>query len=259
MHYNELFRAAKLFRSYPTAYENSYEEARTGINWKELGSLSNRVIKDVVLLFLNRWNCRIPKTDDVAKSIKNTYKKTIPFLKALDGEVLQDVNFDDSKKVDEKELRHYKIIRLAYSKFSLVGYKFGEVAASKVLHMINPELFVMWDNAIPTCYGLRLNSKSYSYGFMPVMQYEANEAITTYMKDKDCERDTAIKEITSKYYGRTLAKLVDEYNWMRIRAKCLTCRFCSYLTSEFQYKCSKKQNFVDPVRDVCDEFGPKIR
>jgi len=91
------------------------------------------------------------------------------------------------------------------------------------------------------------------------MQYEVNEAIKTYMEDKGCERDTAVKEITSRCYGRTLAKLVDEYNWMKIRSKRLNCRFCCYLTSEFQYTCGEKQNFVDPVRDVCDKFSPKTR
>lgn len=51
------------------------------------------------------------------------------------------------------------------------------------------------------------------------MKQEANEAITTYMKDRNCDRNTTIKEIMLKCDMRTIAKLVDEYNWIKYTKK----------------------------------------
>ena len=85
--------------------------------------------------------------------------------------------------------------------------------------MINPKLFVMWDDAICDGYLLAVRTRTNPASTMPLMKKEANEAITTYMKDRNCDQNTAIKEIMLKCDGRTIAKLVDEYNWIKYRKK----------------------------------------
>ena len=85
--------------------------------------------------------------------------------------------------------------------------------------MINPKLFVMWDNDICAGYLLSLSASSYAYRFMPLMKQEINEAVNTYMKNQNCNRNTAIKEIMQTCDGKTLAKLVDEYNWIKYRKR----------------------------------------
>jgi len=140
-------------------------------------------------------------------------------LKAIEGETLENVDFDQTKKISFKQLSNSKIIYHVFSTFCDIGHRFRWTATSKVLHMINPKLFVMWDNDICAGCLLALSASSYSYRFMPSMKREINEAINTYLKDYNCDRKTAIKKISSFCNGRTLAKLVDEYNWIKYRKK----------------------------------------
>jgi hypothetical protein len=47
------------------------------------------------------------------------------------------------------------------------------------------------------------------------MKQKANQVITSYMKDKKCSREEAINSINRFRQWRPLAKLLDEYNWIR--------------------------------------------
>ena len=171
---------------------------------------------------MNKWGCRIgPEEihDIVAKGIKGRCMEAAPFFKALDEETLEDIDFDQTKQASFRRLSNYRIIHQVFSLFCDIGHRFRWTATSKVLHMINPKLFVMWDNDICAGCLLALNAASYSYKFMPSMQREINEAISTYMKDHNSNRITAIKEVMSVCDGKTLAKLVDEYNWIKYTKK----------------------------------------
>jgi len=214
--YKALFEAAKTFKEDPFAYDEIYFIAQRNLNWQDLGNASVAEIKDVVLWFLNKWKCRIPVTNEVAIRIKEAFKICAPFLNALKGERLQDIDFMDTKCINKTKMSNRQIIRFAFANFSSIGLRFSNVAASKTLHMINPELFVMWDNAIGSYYGLKLNPFSYAYKFMPFMKEKANLFIESIMKDLGCSRDAAVKGISSKCDGKTLAKLVDEYNWVKV-------------------------------------------
>jgi len=213
--YKALLEAAKMFKGDPLAYDESYFIARGNLDWQDLGNASIAEIRDVVLWFLNKWKCRIPVTDTVAIRIKEAFKICVPFLHALRGERLQDIDFMGIKLIGENKMSNRQIIRFAFANFSSIGLRFSNVAASKTLHMINPELFMIWDNAIGDYYGLKLDPFSYAYRFMPLMKEKANLAISSVMKDLGCSRYAAVREISSRCDGKTLAKLVNEYNWVK--------------------------------------------
>lgn len=213
--YKELLEAAEMFKEDPLAYDESYFEAKGNINWQDLGSASIAEINDVVLWFLNKWKCRIPVTDSVATRIKESFQICVPFLEALKVEKLEDVDFMGVKFIDAHKMSNRQIIRLTFANFSSIGQRFRNVAASKTLHMINPRLFMMWDNAIGEYYGLKLDPFSYAYKFMPLMKEKANSAIKSMMDDLGCSRKVATNEISSSCDGKTLAKLIDEYNWVK--------------------------------------------
>lgn len=215
MHYRDLFKAAEIYRD-NTAWDSAYFEFKDSINWLDLHNLSNNEVKSIVIGFLNNWKCRIPATENLAERIKNTYKQAIPYLAALNSETLGIIDFNQKKDIvgEREQLLNSKIVYIVFSMFSNIGDRFRWVATSKMLHLINPKLFVMWDNPICDAYHLQVGASSYAYEFLPKMKEEANEVITTYMKDYDNNRDEAIKQIESKY-GKTLAKLIDEYNWIK--------------------------------------------
>jgi hypothetical protein len=221
MHYKDLFKAAELFRNNPNAWDLEYFKARCAVDWRNLHEASSYDVKRVVLGFLNKWKCRIPVTDELVEKIKSTHRLALPYLDALNGETLEDIDFDKKKIVgsEREQMWNSKIIRVVFTMYSSIGGKFKWVAASKTLHMINPKLFVMWDNSICNSYQLKLDAPSYSYKFLQMMKKEANEAINTYMLDHNLSREEAVKQIESKFNGKTLAKLVDEYNWIKYTAK----------------------------------------
>lgn len=99
----------------------------------------------------------------------------------------------------------------------------GSTAISKILHLLNPELFVVWDDKIRTKYDVRGSANGY-VEFLKKMQKEINEALLEEAKNKGCSRDEVARriceELPSKKLGRefvrkkSLAKLIDEYNWI---------------------------------------------
>lgn len=223
MNYRELFGATKRFREDPIAYDAAWVEARK-IDWQNLHDLPvEKMMKEVIGSkklfkksgFLNRWKCRLPCSIELANHIKNTFRQLTPFLRVLEGETLEDIVFDKTKSVGDEKLKNQEVIHRIFDKTSDMGKNgYRPVPASKLLNMVNPKLFVMWDNNIGREYVPKLDGDHYAYEFLPRMQQEANEAIETFMKDMGLDRIAAIKEIENRY-GRTLAKLVDEYNYIK--------------------------------------------
>ena len=214
MDYQKLRRATELFREDEVAYDFAWVEAKK-IDWQNLYDLPVEEVKEKVIRFLNRWKCRLPCSDELAERIKKTHRQLVPLLGALEGETLEDMDFEKMRSLGDEKLKNSDIIRRIFDKTSDMGtYGYRPVPASKLLHMINPKLFVMWDNNIGREYVPKLDGDHYAYEFLPRMQQEANEAIETFMKDMGLDRIAAIKEIENRY-GRTLAKLVDEYNYIK--------------------------------------------
>jgi len=94
LNYKELFEKHKLFRDYD---DTRYDVSREKTDWQNLQNFTTEEVKNEVIWFLNKWGCRIgPEKirDIVAKGIKGRSIEAMPFLEALDGETLEDTNFD---------------------------------------------------------------------------------------------------------------------------------------------------------------------
>jgi len=65
----------------------------------------------------------------------------------------------------------------------------------------------------------REKGAAYAFYFLPKMQVELREAIETCMKGRKVNRVDAIRYICDKCDEKTLAKLVDEYNYMKYTKK----------------------------------------
>jgi len=96
----------------------------------------------------------------------------------------------------------------------------GPTAISKILHLFNPEIFVMWDKNIREKYGAKEEAKGY-LDFLKSMQAEVKKVLEEKAKEKECNIKEVIEEICRELpskklgqkYRKTLAKLIDEYNW----------------------------------------------
>ena len=121
----------------------------------------------------------------------------------------QTIDFEKDKISDS--------ITTIYGKLDPLPYLGSPTTISKTLHLLNPEIFVMWDIKIREKYrnknsGIR-NSPEVYVEFLKETQKEIRDALNDRKKETGRELDEIEKEIRNKYKNITLAKIVDEYNY----------------------------------------------
>jgi len=224
INFQDVFDAAEIFEEDPNSGNDKWVITRTFIDWKNLHNLPTSEVVEKAVRFLDYWGCYLytqrENWDKMAENIKNAYRNSIPFLQALENETLEDIDLTEKKTVEGKEYSNEEILRRVFENFCNVGYNFRGVAASKVLSLINPYLFVMWDQGICKEYGIKgysepyVRDNRYVSEFFPIMKEKANLVIESCMKENRCTRKEAIDMINNFRKYRPLAKLLDEYNWI---------------------------------------------
>jgi|SRR3989344_559229 len=145
---------------------------------------------EAYFLILSTWNFagfRYAINDfDIVGFKKVIKNKCNPIFNRLKKKELKTVNFNEISK-DVKEL--YNILS------SIKGIKY--TGAPKLMHIKNPKLFVMWDSYIKGYYGFRKGTAEDYVNFLKKMQ-------------------EMFKDIKWKNKNRTLAKVIDEYNYVNI-------------------------------------------
>ncbi len=197
--------------------DDAYIEARINISDESLDK------GKTLYIFLNKWRTRT--SQKVIKSLndllKNDLGRTIEEIR----QSLIDVDFAN-------ELIKGKI-KKAYHLLTDIKY-IGPTGASKILHMLRPDLFVAWDKTIIEKYGKNETPESY-IDFLQEMQSFGKSILAA----KEDEVQILSQRITDIYksrreplnkanwsvkledmvnylenYGKTLNKLLDEYNWV---------------------------------------------
>jgi len=213
--YSDLFEASKLFESDFYAFDDAWLDARRGVDWDRLHELPTEDVTNDVIGFLNKWKCRLPYSSSLADAIKKAHEDSIIYIKALQDETIEDWNPNTTKNVGGEILTNQELLLNIYSRFAGIGEHFSHVAASKVLHFLLPELVVMWDNTIALNYGTIMTNRIYVSRFIPQMKRLANQAIYTYQAEKGCSREEAVSALKGFRPPKTIAKLLDEYNYMK--------------------------------------------
>jgi hypothetical protein len=141
------------------------------------------------IIILATWNIRrfrfVVKNCQSLIELKNAIDKCKPLFEKIKYENFQNVNFDSIKDTVAE-------IYSTLSKIKGVEY----TGASKIMHLFNPNLFVMWDSYIRNYYRFKDDAQSY-INFQKLMQ----------------KKFGAIKWNET---GKTLAKVIDEYNYITI-------------------------------------------
>ena len=205
--------ATQLFTRYTGAdvvYADCVDYLSKVENLSKIGN--EEVIK--IIDFLVEWKCRglvssrsenRKKMSVQVKDIKETLKSLNNEFKKLQGYTLRDI------PLENEDIKN--TILTIYEKVDSIKW-IGATAASKIMHVINPHLFMMWDNDI------RSKGKGYGYEGGSSNQYmefmEKMKGIAIRLKT-DPEKEIEIKIIKK----RTLAKLIDEANYMGITKELL--------------------------------------
>lgn len=108
-------------------------------------------------------------------------------------------------------------ITTIYERIDPLEYLGSLTTISKTLHLLNPEIFVMWDIGIRDRYKkenryILCNSGGY-LEFLRETQKRIREALNDHKKETGKGLNEIEKEIRDKYKNITLAKIIDEYNY----------------------------------------------
>ncbi len=208
IHYMDLIKAHKIFKEIESRwiFYDTYLKKRCKNIWMSSGDLP---IEEGLFLFgfIQSWDPYFQ--GDLFKFIK-TYKEIFPLIRKFERENIINITFDCEVK-STMQMLFDKIAR------SSRGGRFESTDTSKILHAILPEMFVMWDDKIRKgIFGEdKRDGKSYASEFLPKMQSAIKDVLDSYISEKGGTIEFACYQISRMLDGYTLAKLIDEYNYVR--------------------------------------------
>jgi len=207
-HYTDLLKAHKIFINIETRWKfyDSYIKNKDHEAWFKSGDIP---LREELLLFgfVLSWDPYFQ--GDLIKFLK-IYKGIFPILKKFEHETIIKVCLSDEVKSSISVIFD-KIARCPKIK------RFESTGASKILHTIIPNLFVMWDEKIRKAIigNKERDGRCYAFEFLPKMQKAAEEYLDSYVKENGGNYETATLQISKMADNYSLAKLIDEYNYVR--------------------------------------------
>lgn len=208
MHYKKLIEAHKLFYGGFEHRAPFYDNYMENKNWEEWLSPSISITEIKKLFrFIRSWDRFFQGDEDKFKKI---YEEIYPIIRELEHEKIEDLDL-----TDDRLKRKIRDVFDKVAKCPLID-RYESTDASKILHTILPNLFVMWDVEIKEwmVQGRRMGA-TYAFYFLPKVQEELKKAIKTCMDERNLSREEAIEYIHAQCDGKTLAKLADQYNYMK--------------------------------------------
>jgi hypothetical protein len=170
-------------------YKFSKFEARGDIYPLCLNLIKRGFEIEAFLLILSIWNFarfRYAIKDFELLKFKNKIKKINPHFYKFKNKNFKDINFDKYKK----EIKYiFKILS------DIKGIE--KTGATKLMHLKNPNVFVMWDGYIRKNYGFKEGNADNYFDFLKKMQELFGSS-----------------KVSTK--NKTLTKLIDEHNYITI-------------------------------------------
>jgi predicted nucleic acid-binding OB-fold protein len=179
---------------------------------QDLGKLDDvQHIRRVIKPFLVQWGMmgRVVGREKLEwEKLGKTLRSLEKEFKKLRGKRFLTVDFDEFLSGS---------ITTIYRELDDIPYIGSPTAISKILHLLNPEIFVMWDNDIRKNYKKKnkhIHDTPEGYlEFLKQTQKELKEAFEERQKQTGKNFDEIEKEIRGRYKNKTLARIIDEYNW----------------------------------------------
>jgi len=212
LHYTKLIQAHRAFYEGEYGAKNYDRYMREQKNWR---NWQNPIVPidevEKLFRFIRSWD-RFFRGDAVM--FQGIYEEIYPILAFMKNENIVNADF----RSDELKIKIESIFNKVANCTKIERYESTD--ASKIIHTILPNFFVMWDDEIKkwTVDG-KNDGHAYAYEFLPLMQRELVEAIETCMMERKLQRVDAAKQISYECGYQTLAKLADEYNYVRYTLK----------------------------------------
>jgi len=171
-------------------------------------------VQRVIKLFLISWgmmNRVVGRKNLDWKRLGDTLRKLENDFAVLRGKRFLTARLFDDKTVSDA-------VEKIYRDLDLIPYLGSPTTLSKILHLLNPEIFVMWDNAIVNDYHKINRHVDYSAnGYLEFLRESQKTILATlgeFERETGKTLDTIEGELRTHYHNKTITKIVDEYNWM---------------------------------------------
>ena len=187
------------------------------------GVSPDEIQKDLIY-FLNQWRTRI--SHETANEIRAQIIKIHPFLAALSQVSVENVDLGKSVIVNSTSITVFDVVKECYNGLDAV-HGIGPTATSKILHVLQPRLFMMWDALILDCChkkhsGVDGSGKGYAT-YLQIMQPVSAQVAQDFAMS-DLNPSTHLGETPAAYLSarleydppKTMAKYLDEYNWVTV-------------------------------------------
>ncbi|RLI77629.1 hypothetical protein DRP05_09555 [Archaeoglobales archaeon] len=148
--------------------------------------------------------------NDLERHISDIYE----LLKGTNS-VIEELKETSITTVDLSDSFIENSIKTLYRKFSEV---FGATGASKALHLLLPNLFVMWDDSIRKNYQVVVPNENEYLNFLKTVKDELVDFIKDCSTKNGLDFEGAEKFIKEKT-GVELTKLIDELNYLKFTRK----------------------------------------
>ena len=176
--------------------------------------LRDQVKDNIIKGFLLRWGCRpLQATDKLAECI---IEATIKIQNSLQW-------LNDKKLIDLDLAGNDNAIKDCYQTMVNIRNGFSHTAASKFLHVISPELFVIWDGPMRKHYKKYYDIAESAEGYFEYMKQMKEDLIQKVLPSFSKANNECPAAFLSEKLKidppKTLVKYLDEYNWITITKK----------------------------------------
>jgi len=182
------------------------------------GDVRVEEIRNILVKFLNRWGCRLRNYDNVAASgLQGCLVRTHPELSDLQKYSIFDFSLENVEMTEEVE-RVFTGFWHCGSGSAAAG-NFGPTATSKLLHIINPDFFPLWDESIRIAYWKeddRIVESGRGYSIFMDQLRKMAEGLRAECEGKFGTLDPArlISERLKIDPPHSILKFIDEFNWV---------------------------------------------
>jgi hypothetical protein len=214
MRWRSLIRASEIYQQREARYDRFYFEyvsLKDAAAWDSDAGPNDVEVKRL-FKFLNQWGTRCRSDAGARDKFKQAYLQVLPLLRALQGHTLLESGFDGAVA---EGMFVSEAVDSIFDKLASCGGRYESTATSKILHVLHPPLFVMWDAAIRGGYAVGGGSGDYGGRFLPRVQREGREAVDSYIADGRAGPTTAVHELERLCEGRPFTKLIDEYDYCK--------------------------------------------
>ena len=158
-----------------------------------------------LIQFVNQWRTHYQAT---TPQLRDALKAVLPELCMLRDEAFLDV---DLARPCNGPWTVGDVIERVFETVASCGRRYESTGASKILHMVHPRLFVMWDSAIAAGYATGRSGRDYAHDFLPLVQLVARRAVDEYERSRSALAGDAVSALCA--CGHTMARVIDEYNY----------------------------------------------